>query len=381
MKKHALATCFLQGAATFALMVATAGIPATAEPLSSLQQNFASPPTETRPRTLYFWMNGNVTAQGINADLTAMRDAGLGGALVFDGSDDVPKGDVDYLSPKWLELMRGMIAKGNELGLSVGMHNAPGWSSSGGPWVTPDKAMQQIVWTETTVTGGHAVSVALSKPYTKYDTYHDAVVLAFPASDGDEATYRDDIASMTIGGHAVDVATMTDHDLHSTLAVAPDAPLVIEMKTPFRAQSVTLYALKETPAFNAKVETSADGKVWTLLADIAIGADRGIEAPGIANFAPVHARFFRITPIRKVQLAEAMFYAAPHIPDWDLKAGHIFQVAGLPKRSDSDLMKRYAIDPAKVIDITQSMDASGKVTWKAPAGRWTIMRFGYPPTG
>src|SRR3546814_7265126 len=77
-------------------------------------------------------MNGNVTREGIDADLTAMRDIGLGGALMFDGSNDVPKGPVNYISPHWLDLMTHMAAKAQDLGLKVGLHNAPGWSSSGG---------------------------------------------------------------------------------------------------------------------------------------------------------------------------------------------------------------------------------------------------------
>src|SRR3546814_351754 len=49
---------------------------------------FREPPADTRPNTLYFWMNGNVTREGIDADLTAMRDIGLGGALMFDGRSE-----------------------------------------------------------------------------------------------------------------------------------------------------------------------------------------------------------------------------------------------------------------------------------------------------
>src|SRR3546814_15697057 len=89
----------------------------------------------------------------MEAELTAMGDSGLGGSLMCDGSNDVPKGPVNYISPHWLDLMTHMAAKAQDLGLKVGLHNAPGWSSSGGPWITPAQSMQQIVWTETTVAG------------------------------------------------------------------------------------------------------------------------------------------------------------------------------------------------------------------------------------
>src|SRR3546814_13122123 len=86
---------------------------------------------------------------------------------MFDGSNDVPKGPVNYISPHWLDLMTHMAAKAQDLGLKVGLHNAPGWSSSGGPWITPAQSMQQIVWTETTVAGGKPLTVKLARPYAK----------------------------------------------------------------------------------------------------------------------------------------------------------------------------------------------------------------------
>src|SRR3546814_6655879 len=88
--------------------------------------------------------------------------------------NDVPKGPVNYISPHWLDLMTHMAAKAQDLGLKVGLHNAPGWSSSGGPWITPAQSMQQIVWTETTVAGGKPLTVKLARPYAKRDYYRDA---------------------------------------------------------------------------------------------------------------------------------------------------------------------------------------------------------------
>lgn len=145
---------FLARLASGVAIAAMGTAPITAQTSTPDADSFRNPPADSRPQTLYFWMNGNVTQQGIDADLDAIAKAGLGGVLVFDGSDDVPKGPVDYLSPQWLGLMTHMMGKAGSLGLQVGMHNAPGWSSSGGPWIAPAQAMQQIVWTETRVTGG-----------------------------------------------------------------------------------------------------------------------------------------------------------------------------------------------------------------------------------
>jgi len=343
--------------------------------------SFRDPPADTRPNTLYFWMNGNVTKEGLDADLAAMRDAGLGGAMMFDGSSDVPKGPVDYLSPQWLDLMTHMMERAKALGLKVGLHNAPGWSSSGGPWITPDRSMQQIVWNETTVAGGKPLAIKLAQPFTKKDYYKDAAVLAFPASEGDESVYRDAVASMRVAG-PVATASLTDRDLHSSVEIAPGAPLVIEMKAPFTAQAVTLYGDIDAHAFAATIEASDDGQSWKKVGQVAapVQHERGIEAPGSINFPAVTARYFRITPKDKLKLAEALFYATPRIDDWGNKGEHLFHMLPAVETRPSDLMARYAIDPKKIVDLTARVDATGTLRWTPPPGRWTILRFGHTTT-
>ena len=342
---------------------------------------FRDPPAEMRPNTLYFWMNGNVSREGIDADLTSMRDIGLGGVLMFDGSSDVPKGPVDYLSPAWLDLMTHMMAKADALGLKVGLHNAPGWSSSGGPWITPDRSMQQIVWNETSVDGGKALAIKLAQPFTKLGYYRDAAVLAFPASAGDDSVYRAAIASMRAAGE-VPATLLTDRDLHSSVAIAPDSPLVIAMKAPFTAQAATLYADLDGHAFSATIEASDDGQVWKKIGQISapVQKERGIEAPGSINFPAIAARYFRVTPKEPMKIAEALFHATPRIDDWAYKGEHLFKPLPAAEAYPSDMAARYAIDPAKVIDLTAKLDATGTLRWTPPKGRWTILRFGHTTT-
>lgn len=343
---------------------------------------FRNPPPEVRPQTLYFWMNGNVTKEGIDADLQAMRDIGLGGVMMFDGNSGVPKGPIDTLSPQWLDLTTHMMGKADQLGLKVGLNNAPGWSPSGGPWIAPEQAMQQIVWTENRVTGDGEtpVSLQLAQPYTKHGYYRDAAAIAFPASPGDETAYRDAVEAME-ADMSIDPATLTDRDLHSAVEISPAAPLVVTMKAPFAAQAITLYAAKDAPAFSAMVEASADGLTWSRIGKVEVATERGIESPGTLNFPSVEASMFRITPSVRVQLAEALLYATPRIDHWGTKAGHDLAMASPGAKPPLDLKARYAIDPAQVIDISAQVDAAGTLNWTPPAGEWTVLRFGHTPTG
>jgi hypothetical protein len=87
--------------------------------------------------------------------------------------------------------MTHAIKEGERLGIEVGMHNGPGWSSSGGPWVTPEKSMQKLVWTETNVTGGGRVVLDLARPEATLGFYRDAFVIAFPALAADATRVAD----------------------------------------------------------------------------------------------------------------------------------------------------------------------------------------------
>ncbi len=55
-----------------------------AESADSLAQKFQSPPAAARPWVYWFWNHGNVTSNGITADLEALQRVGIGGVLIMD---------------------------------------------------------------------------------------------------------------------------------------------------------------------------------------------------------------------------------------------------------------------------------------------------------
>lgn len=70
-----------------ALALAGAGWSAAGqEPSDGLERGFVHPPQASRPRVWWHWMNGNVTKEGIEADLRWMKRVGIGGVQSFDAS-------------------------------------------------------------------------------------------------------------------------------------------------------------------------------------------------------------------------------------------------------------------------------------------------------
>ncbi len=69
-----LAACWA-GAAVAASAAAASG---------ALEKEFVSPPESARPWVYWFWLNGNITPEGITADLEAMKRVGIGGVLIME---------------------------------------------------------------------------------------------------------------------------------------------------------------------------------------------------------------------------------------------------------------------------------------------------------
>ncbi len=149
-----------------------------------LERDFANPPLSARPWVYWFWLNGNITSNGITADLAAMKRVGIGGVLIMEVDQGTPKGTADFGKGPWRELFKHVCAEAHRLGLEVNMSNDAGWCGSGGPWITPEYSMQKLVWTETNVTGPRRLECTLPPPQAIANYYRDIALFAFPMPKG-----------------------------------------------------------------------------------------------------------------------------------------------------------------------------------------------------
>jgi hypothetical protein len=145
-----------------------------------LQEGFSAPAPSFRPWVYASWINGNITREGITADLEAMEKVGIGGLQFLEIGMGVPRGPVDYMSPEWKSLFKHMATEASRLGLKINIHNGAGWNGSGGPWITPALSMQKVVFSEIRLEGPKEFRGTLPQPETKEGYYRDIAVLAFP---------------------------------------------------------------------------------------------------------------------------------------------------------------------------------------------------------
>ena len=130
------------------------------------------------PETWFHIIDGNASKEGIAADIQAIAEAGIGGIQFFHGGwgGDVWPGvkePIPCLSEKWVELVKFAETECHKRGLTFKMQNCPGWSMSGGPWITPDKAMRKLV----------AFEPGKSPKWDKDDDYHEIGEVTFSAPD------------------------------------------------------------------------------------------------------------------------------------------------------------------------------------------------------
>lgn len=108
-----------------------------------LNETFKSPTEATKPWCYWYWLNGEISEEGITKDLESMVEVGIKEVILMNVStklktDKVMPVSVSILSPEWNELNRYALREAKRLNVGVNIANCPGWSLSGGPWIKPE---------------------------------------------------------------------------------------------------------------------------------------------------------------------------------------------------------------------------------------------------
>ena len=353
----------------------------------TLEGLFAHPPKEARPQVWWHWMNGNVSKAGITADLEAMAAIGIGGATLFNVSCEIPEGPVAFGSDEWLDCVTFALKEANRTGIDVTLHNCPGWTSSGGPWVSADDAMKRQVWSETDVAGGaaHAGVLALPGPLVG-GYYRDAAVVAFPVP---EAECRPALSARPFVFRQTETKPDAEVDLTS------DAPVRVTAVTADIRGGRHWYS-----TYRLEVFASDDGMTWREVAAARSAyRDKGLRGANEKSF-PVPAttaRRFRVRIVFDVDLQRGSepsgerdgAYAVdrlvldgrgvvPRVLTKTLTAaGRLDAPPAL-----ADVTPDQTVARADIVDLTGRMAPDGRLDWTPPdARRWRIVRFGYTLTG
>lgn len=145
---------------------------------------------EAKPWTFWNWKYGSVSRPGIHADLTGMKNVGMGGIWLMpvrEAGECLEFQDgVVQLSPEFWKMMDYSFLLADSLDFDMGIHVLPG-----NPLVLPAESMQKVVWTDTIMKGGKKIEgLQMWQP----ESYKDGKM----QSAGSEGGYYQDIAAFAI---------------------------------------------------------------------------------------------------------------------------------------------------------------------------------------
>lgn len=370
--------------------------PGTACP--ELAAGFVTPPDSVQTSVYWYWLSGNISREGVEKDLEAMKRAGINRAFIGNiglGEMTTPYKPVRLFTDEWWEVTRAALKKASELGIEIGMFNSPGWSQAGGPWIEPGQAMRYHASVKKRVTGGRKVDILLEKPAADFQ---DVRVIAYPcpAQTGRALTAAD--TRVESASQAGNLQNLIDGDPATEVIFdgTPEVAFDFTAHADLDLRNVTVWPAHRPIRAEAELQVKENGGYRTVASFEIDRSNPNIEV-GFDPYAPVAVsvdkatgREFRLvvrgagrdTGIKEVLLSSvprveryaektfAKMFQTP-LPYWEE-----YQWRDQPELDDASL----AVDPAQVVDITDRLDGD-RLVWEAPAGEWVVMRTGMRPTG
>lgn len=355
-----------------------------------MERAFHNPPASVQTSVYWYWVSGNISAEGIVEDLRAMKRAGIGRVFIGNVGIEGLRGprDVKFDSDEWWNCLRTALRTAGELDIEVGIFNGPGWSQSGGPWVKPEESMRYLAASGAAVDGGGRVVVTLPAPGADFA---DVRTIAWPLLDVPVFPGQ---VTLLPGGRPE--SCLTDGDSGTNLPIKGPVTVEFTALEPFTARSLTLTPAPEPLQVEAELFALIDGG-WRSVKRFS--ADRSNPNPnvGFQPYAPVAVSFpavtasafrLRLEPRGACAVAEiglsgrsvVEHYAEKSLakmcqtplPYWD----HYMW----PRQAELDDFA-LAVDPSAVVDLSDRIAPDGKLDWQAPPGRWRVLRLGMLPTG
>lgn len=379
--------------------IALLAFAATSAAEDDLAEGFVKPPDSAKPLTWWHWLDGNVTREGITADLEAIKRGGLGGAYLFNAGVGMPQGPIRFMQPEWLAMIDHTLNEAKRLGLDFGIHNCDGFSQSGGPWITPETSMKQLTWTVSEVEGPTTIDIKLAQPEAKENFYRDVAVIGFPEPQGRVLTGKGSGTSLRGSVKDAELAKLVDGNAKTTAAfsVRTDGNTIeFVFAGPRTVRSLVCRNAaphKWEEDFPIEMEVSGDGASYRRVGAFTANWDfqeggRITAACDDATGTVFRLRFKNPWPVSigEIEISEsARMHFAEAKAAWMRSRGngaerrHHNAFPG-PSR-DRGLPSELIVSRDAVMNLSANMSADGHLKWDVPPGRWRIARVGYTSNG
>lgn len=339
-----------------------------AQPVEKL---FVEPVEATRPWCYWYWVGGDITAEGISKDLEHMAEVGIARAMIgnVNVGTNTNNGEgtpVEILSPEWRELKMHALREAKRVGVDIYFFNCPGWSQSGGPWIKPEQSMRRVAWSEFKSNGGVFKQKVRAKGVPGGGS-QDIAVLAVPQ-----------LAKVAIEAEIVDQQYIFSH--HEPFTARSLSIKGAVKGTLFAVHDGTREAVAEIDvrAGFAKTDFLMDEAQTLSFPDVtAARFELDFEPPAArqkkkkAN-VPVHLVLSSEPKVAQVLNKQMGRMHPTPGPTWD---SYVFVDSVEPQ--DASVLT----DAKQIIDLSDQLGADGVLDCTLPDGDWRILYFGMVTTG
>jgi len=145
---------------------------------------------QNKPWSRWWWEGSAVNQKDLAWMLKTYQQAGLGGLEVtaIYGVKGYEKQFIDYLSPKWMDMLSYTLQEAQQLDLGIDVAQASGWPF-GGPWVKEEDASKYLAYKKYTLQSGKS----LIEPIT----YIQKPILRVAGEKIDWSAVREPVAANT----------------------------------------------------------------------------------------------------------------------------------------------------------------------------------------
>lgn len=140
---------------------------------------------QMKPWVRWWWMGSAVDEKNLTQNLTTYQKAGIGGVEITPiyGAVGFENRYIDFLSPKWMEMLKFTVNKSNQLGIGVDMNTGTGWPF-GGPQIKPESAATKLITQQYQIKAGEKLSEDIKVKEAKQDFAKLQAVTAY-GNDGE----------------------------------------------------------------------------------------------------------------------------------------------------------------------------------------------------
>lgn len=127
----------------------------------SIRAGFLSPPADCWPHTRWWWPGNPLSKDEITRELEEMSSHGIRGVEQITMGEVYEKGNISYLSPEFMDMLKHTVSEAKRLGMEVSLNfGGPGWII-GGAWVPEEEKSKDMVPTAINLTGSRLYKGAL----------------------------------------------------------------------------------------------------------------------------------------------------------------------------------------------------------------------------